>query len=198
MQHSDKPGKELDLARELLGEMKKAKSLSVLETLWKRFLHHIDRVWNKAEAHYSKSPKWPNWGGKYIRLRRRDELLSYLVAARNADEHSISEITALKGGSFGINARDPSQGLHIKSLKFGPDGIKDISLGTEAIIEFTPAKVQLIKVHNRGQDYTPPTKHLGQPVDSGDLIVVATAALRFYESFLRAAEVQFLSPPVDS
>ncbi len=195
MQYSDKPGKELHLAKELFEEMKRAESLNALEALWKRFLHHVDRVWNKAEAHYCKSPKWPNWGGKYIRLRRQDELLSYLVAARNADEHSISEVTALQGGSFRINARDPNQGLHIKSLKFGPKGIEDISLGTEAIIEFTPAQVQLIKVHNRDRDYAPPSRHLGQPIDTSNLIVVAAAALRFYESFLHAAEVQFLTSP---
>lgn len=193
LQSSDKPDIELKLAGDLLEEMRAAKSLQVLESLWKRFLHHIDRVWNKAEAHYSKSPKWSSWGGKYLKQRRSDALLSYLVNARNVDEHSISEITEVRPGTFAIKARDASKGFYVNSFIIGDNGVKEVSLGENAVIDFKPSSVRLIAVRNRGREYLPPTTHLGEKVNPDDLIGVATKALQFYDDFLRAARNYFVS-----
>lgn len=194
MQYSDKPAKELKLAKDLLDQMKLANDLQQLEEFWKRFLHHLDRVWNKAENHYRKSPKWDNWRGKFISQRRQDPLLSYLINARNVDEHSISEISQVQHGSLRINPINKGGSLKIDRLEFSINGKGfDIKSTSPLDIVFQPAMVRLLPVENRGKIYNPPTAHLGHPIDPNDLLGAARAGIEFYENFLSKSDAYFVS-----
>ena len=192
MQHSDKPQQELAIARDLVEKMKRARSLAELEELWKPYLRHLDRTWNKAEAHFSRSPKWSGWQGKYLKERSKDPLICYLVQARNIEEHSIDEITEKRDGFLGVDPAGPGQILRF-SLQTGANGeIVNFKANTPARITFSPSHVALLPVSNRGRVYQPPTSHLGDPINPNDIIAIATIGIQFYSGFLFAAESFFV------
>lgn len=193
MQHSNKPFDELKLAHEAIVRMKDASDLHQMELAWKSFLHHLDRIWNKAEAHFSRSPKWGGWSGQYHKARKEDPLLRYLFQARNADEHSISEITERAPSSTMINPITPGGPLRIRSLITGARGeIVHLDIDTPYKIEFVPGRVSLLPIENRGQTYAVPLAHMGSPIDPGNVVAVAELAIRFYSGFLDAAEAFFV------
>lgn len=71
MQHSDAPFVELERARRAAEAMRQTQSLEDLEEQWKEYLRRLERVWNKAENHFRKSPKWHSWNGRFKRCARK-------------------------------------------------------------------------------------------------------------------------------
>lgn len=192
MQHSDKPYEELELAKEAAAAMGEAKSFREFELSWKKFLHHIDRVWNKAFDHFVKAPGWFGWSGKFMDLRKRDALLSYLFQARNSDEHSVREIAEQRPGSLSINPATPGGAVYIDHLSIN-NGVVTIGPGTVGVIHFEPARIALLPVKAKdGRIYPPPTMHLGQKIDHLDYANIAAMALAFYQDFLDQAENKFI------
>ena len=115
MQHSEQPRIELKSARDAMESMSNAKALDEFEEGWKEFLRRIERTWNKMHSHFGKSPKWTGWQSKYESLRKNDQLLSYLVNARGAEEHTVDAVVSTTPGGITIN---PAEGnfMHIESL----------------------------------------------------------------------------------
>lgn len=193
MQYSDKPLRELKQAKDALASMDAAKTVSDLEALWKRFLHQLERTWNKAEAHYSRSPKWSGWHGKYAQARKKDELLVYLTKARDADEHGIEDISQKEMGSIGIGPAEPTGtfSLSVRVDEHGQIQVKEASGPVK--IDVIPARVRLLPVTTRGRTYDVPENHLGKPINSSNLSELAQMALAFYEDFLAAADRFFIT-----
>lgn len=195
MQHSDKPLKELQQAKEVLQNMSLAKNIIDLEALWKRFLHHLERTWNKAEAHYSRSPKWSGWHGRYAQARKKDELLVYLAKARDADEHGIEDISHAQPGFLAIGAANPDEKFEL-SVRINNEGDIFVRGASSPLrIEGMRAHVRLLPVTNRGRTYEVPKQHLGSPVNSSDLTELARIGITFYEDFLNAADTFFITDP---
>ena len=190
MQHSDQPSLELAKARAAIGEMRDAKTLDALEEAWKEFLGRLERVWNKGVSHFGKSPKWNGWKGQFEGLRKTDPLLSYLVNARGADEHTVNEIVGREAPGIGIN---PAKGnsLYIERMEINNRNIF-IQSPQKIRVDFLPARTTLLPVTNRGRVYAVPTSHLGNPVDLMNVIAVADVAAEFYENFLARAEEFFV------
>lgn len=158
-----------------------------LAQLWEPFLRHLDRVWNKGEAYFSRSPRWQGWKAPYLRARSKDPLITYLVQARNADEHQIEEITEAENSNLTIN---PAQGQSMKiNMTMGRRGeIAHFESDVPARFDFYPGRVKLLPVTNRGQTFQPPTSHLGQPIDVNNLVDIAEKGFRYYENFLTEGE----------
>lgn len=190
MQYSEQPRKEFATAVSAIEAMRNAKSLNEFEECWKSFLHRLERVWNKASHHYGKSPKWNGWKGKYEQLRQRDPLLSYLVNARGAEEHTVNEIVSRDGGGIGIN---PAKGnsLYIEEMTIN-NGTISIKSPQQLRIDFISAKTKLLPVVNRGRTYPVPTTHLGRQIDPANVVEVAEAGAKFYEKFLNEVESYFV------
>ena len=169
--------------------MRCATSLDELEDQWKQFLSRIERVWNKCESHFSRSPKWAGWKGPYEKARKSDPLLSYLRNARGADEHTIAEIVSREPGTMRIGAGSTGslhlRGMVIRNGEVFVDGDGSIKL------TFTPGRVKLLPVTNRGRTYDLPRSHLGRPVDPDNVIEIAEAGLRYYAGLLDSAERAF-------
>ena len=193
LQHSNKPKNELDLASALVLDMSKAESIEVLEGYWKRYLTHLERTWNKAEAHFSRSPKWSGWHGKYVKLRKQDQLLRYLVQARNTDEHSIDEITEAKRGFTGINGAGPGGRLYLEGISCDKFGRVTLRTPDPFVVTVVPSKVHLLPIKNRGVTYPPPAEHLGLQIDANNLISMARMGVDFYSEFLSAADSFFVT-----
>jgi hypothetical protein len=190
MQHSEQPHLELSKAREAIKAMRESKTLDEFDENWKEFLGRIERVWNKCVAHFGKSPKWNGWKGSVEKLRKTDPLLSYLINARGADEHTVNEIVGREHGGIGIN---PAEGnsLYIEHMEIN-DGQIRIQSPQRIRVDFIPARTTLLTVTNRGRTYLVPTTHLGKPVDSRNVIAIAEAGTKYYEEFLSRAEVFFV------
>ncbi len=190
MQHSDQPFQELARAREAIASMRASQSVEQFEEQWKEFLRRLERSWNKARAHFGKSPKWNGWQGRIENLRRTDPLLSYLVNARGAEEHTVNEISSRQPGGFGVNAAEGNS-LYIERMQFN-NGVVSIKSPQRLKIEFFPARMTLLPVVNRDRIYGIPTSHLGTQLDPSNVVEVAQSALAFYEQTLNEAEAFFV------
>lgn len=190
MQHSDAPYIELSKARVAITAMREAKSLDEFEEHWKEFLGRLERVWNKAFSHFGKSPKWSGWKGKAEGLRKTDPLLSYLVNARGAEEHTVNEIVGREPGGIGINAAEGNS-FYIERMEIN-DGNIFIQSPQRIRVDFIPARTTLLLITNRGRTYPVPTAHLGAAVDPNNVIQIAEAGAQFYEGFLAQVEGYFV------
>jgi len=157
MQYSEQPRNELVKASAEIEGMRRAASLDVFEDHWKSYLNRLERIWNKASHHYGKSPKWNGWKGRYEQLRKKDELLSYLINARGADEHTVNAIVSREPGGIGIN---PTEGnsLFLEEMTI-QNGVISIKSPQKLRVDFIPAKTKLIPITNRGRTYPAPTTH---------------------------------------
>ncbi|MGH8384934.1 MAG: hypothetical protein ACRESJ_05485 [Pseudomonas sp.] len=191
MQNSPAPKLELDKALQSINAMENATSLDDFEEAWKGFLFRLERCFNKAMAHFKKSPKWDAWWGPYKKSRTTDELLAYLINARGAEEHSVEEIVGRDPGGVGISGVN-GKPLRIQGGKIHGDGNFEIRSPDGFKIEFIPAKMTLLPVRNRGRDYPVPKTHLGADIDSNNVCSVAKLAHEFYSDFLSKAEQYFV------
>ena len=191
MQHSDQPFIELEKAKETISAMESSESLGQFEEQWKEFLRRTERTWNKAHAHFGKSPKWNSWQRKVEQQRKSDELLLYLVQARGADEHTVNEISERQPGGIGIN---PAVGnsLFIERMEIRNGQIVELRSPQAIRIDLLPAQIRLLPVTNRGRKYEVPTSHLGSRIDPSNVIEIAKAAYSFYEKVLAEAEEKFV------
>jgi hypothetical protein len=144
---------------------------SAFEASWREFLRKIERVWSKAQAGMHDRPGWKRFEVEIEDLRKNDPLLRYLRHARNADEHSIQDVT----GDWDAKAR---------ATQITSNSIK---------VEWEVWDRPLLPVTNRGVTYEPPREHLGQPLSDrlkkgvAEPIVMADLALGFYKSVLNRA-----------
>ena len=191
MQNSPAPRLELDKALKSIVAMESAPCLDDFEEAWKSYLFRLERCFNKAQAHFKKSPKWDAWWGKYKKLRTTDDLLAYLINARGAEEHSVEDIAGRQGGGIGINPVD-GDSVYIESITTDGAGNLIIRSPQALKIEFVPDRMTLLPVRNRGRDYLVPSTHLGAKIDANDVCGVAKLAHGFYSEFLSAAEEYFV------
>jgi len=192
MQPIDKPWEQLRKAESFIEKMAIAKTLDEYEEHWKDFLHNLERACNKLISHLKKSPKYQGWveRGRTEKLRKQDQLLSYLINARGAEEHSISDITKQQPGGIGIN---PATGnsLHINKLEIN-NGQIHIDSNQPIKIDFIPGKVELLPIKNRGRSYSVPNTHLGKHIKNSDPVKIATLGIEFYRSYFEMAEKHFV------
>ena len=192
MQPIDKPWVQLKKAESYIKGLESSKTLIEYEDTWKEFLHNLERAWNKLTSHLKRSPKYQGWNerGRTEQVRRKDPLLSYLIHARGADEHSVSDITKNEPGGIGIN---PASGntLKINKLEIN-NGHISIDSDQPIKIEFIPGQVKLLPVINRGRTYPVPTEHLGSAISSADPIIIAKMSIEFYKKYFKKAEEYFV------
>ena len=187
-----KPTEQLEKTKLFIDKMKNASTSAQYEEAWIDFLHNLERIWNKTVSHLKRSPKYQGWTlrGKAETLRRKDPLLSYLINARGAEEHTIADITGREPGGIVIN---PAEGtaLTIKEMTID-DGKISINADNPIKIEFIPSKMKLLPVINRGRKYDLPTSHLGESIDDKNPIEIARLAIKFYEGYIEEAEKHFV------
>jgi hypothetical protein len=192
MQPIDRPWEQLRKAESYIEKMTTASSLGEYEEYWKEFLHNLERSWNKLTSHLKRSPKYQGWveRGKTEKLRRQDQLLSYLVNARGAEEHSVADISKQQPGGIGIN---PAFGnsLHINKLEIN-NGQIHIDSDQPIRIDFIPGKVELLSVENRGRTYDIPSQHIGNDIKTNDPVEIAKLGVAFYKAYFEKAESHFV------
>lgn len=177
------PRLELVAASKSIEGMRRAETLEEFELEWRAYLNCIEKLWQKVERscqHVRTS--FEPWQGKFHRLRRKDMLLRYLKQARDADNHSIQEVTKIKPGSTGFRFLNP-QGGYIKHMEIRNGRVVHYE-GDPMIAENTLPHPVAVPVKNNGEWTNPPTSHLGLPVMSQHPVLLAELGYKFYSDYL--------------
>jgi hypothetical protein len=156
-------------------EMEAAKSFSELEKYWSSFLVSANRIYTRLEQGAKANGKSTSWFGRKQHERKNDKLLMYVRHARNVDEHNLEEITEREPSSLKLGV---GPGAWRFDGTLGSGGTMKVTAlggqvpGVSKFVEFTPAKVRMIKVVDRGVPYDPPLDSSGneiQPLEAAKL-----------------------------
>jgi len=182
---------ELSRAAAAQQAMEASENLEAFERHWQDFLHRLERVWIKCKAQYESSFRWQGWSVQIVRLRRNDPLLSYLKNARDADQHTVTAITARRPSELTLTAGGPQGRALIKRLTIDKNG----QLAMEGVgvlnVVFRPEQTRLLPVVNRSRTYPVPRSHQGRPINPEDVLAVAHAGWTFYAKVLDQVEGSF-------
>ncbi|WP_154232358.1 hypothetical protein [Pseudomonas syringae] len=190
MQKSEQVHIELQKAERAVESMRNSATIEEFEESWKSFLHRIERTWNRILNHYQKSPKWNGWQANILKLRKNDPLLSYLINARGADEHTGDDIVTRFQGGISITSSDGGP-IRIKSFESNGQGMR-FEGSSNSVFSFFSSSVEPKDITNRGRIYHVPHSHLGEPIVDATAVHLAEMGLFFYSEFIANVEKTFV------
>ncbi len=172
---------------------------------WYQFLINASGIFTVLEQGAKMDQRCFNWYGNKKSERKRDPLLSYFHHARNSDEHGLDFGTEVTPNKFigGIKAEGASRrfmdeggniyedvGAAFELTNVNPSDIpKFTSLdGKPVSSQFTPAKISLVAVTDRGRVYHPPNEHLGTPMNVTNPVEAAAILLEYLRHLIDEAE----------
>jgi hypothetical protein len=183
---------ELESAQSSINSMTNAKSFEEFERHWRNFLSCLEKVWVKTErACQDQRSQFQPWQGSFSRLRKKDMLLRYLKQARDADTHSIQEITEIYPGHTSYRSAN-NKSHYIKKMVIS-NGVVSHYEGDPMIQETVMPHPIAIKVQNNGEWYNPPSAHLEKPIENHHPVTLALLGFNFYKDFLEQVEKKFFS-----
>lgn len=180
----------LALSRERLAEMKAAEDIVRLNRAWSEFLTEAQRVFTRMRKATNDGPS-KGWFDGILNVRGDDDLLSYILHARNAEEHGIERITSARPGGLKVNIGGDG---YVDSMKIEQkaDAVKVTYRGKNPItFEPIAASVDLIAVLDRGIMYQPPKTHLGEKLSAVTPIAVAELAQAYLDKIMTEADEKF-------
>jgi len=164
------PMQELELAWDCAAAVRSASTFEALEKSWRSLLNHLEKVWIKSErACQPFRAKFEPWQKPFRDLRSTDPLLIYLKQSRDADNHSIQDVSYVSNGWI--------------SGKLGPRVTMQFHL--------TEPNPVVGTVVNRGVTYEPPHMHLGQILNTRDPRVLSVHGCNFYADYLQQVASTF-------
>jgi len=169
--------------------MKAATSFDEYEDAWMGFLDAAYRIPKRIRnaglqtIGANENQQFKSWFGTFEARRDKDPFLRYSFQARNAETHSIQIATERQPGKVSFQSTGAT---HIREIRGYADGRMElIGSGSPLKVEFTPSKVIMSSVVNRGVEYEPP--------ENGPPHPHAENALPFFEEWIDAAEAKFFS-----
>lgn len=177
---------EIKWAEESIHTMETASDLHRYEKGWKDFLGYLDVFWEKAKN--SGLPSLAATISRIGNLRKTDELLCYLMHARNSNTHTIrpilEKVEGANGGGTSITG-GPGGGRIIHGQIVGGKAPTDLVWEGKLEFRFGRDRLEIIDVIDRRQVYGIPVNHLGQPLTTKTPHELAKLGLAFYrENFL--------------
>src|SRR5258707_10253620 len=177
-------------ASEKIVEIRTVATLSEIADLWSGFLIHVQRSYTRLRIACRSGPS-KGWCDQVWQTRNNDDLLKYVLHARNADEHGLAPVTTNKEGSIGLRPKKGNS-LEIDHLQIGGGRIvmgPKLAANTEIIV--VPSEVLLAPVWDRSVRYDLPTKHLGKDIGSINMLSVAEHAEAYLRGVLDEADEKF-------
>jgi hypothetical protein len=147
---------------------------SEVETHWARFLTAASRVYTKLEQGAKGHPHSAGWYSTKVHQRRTQPLLSYIWHARNADEHTLQDVTQQVPATVKHVAPTIAD-LEVLARAKAQSKLPMVGL---ALIEVTPTQVRLLPVKDRGRLYSPPHEY-PTPLQAGINALAALEAMLF-------------------
>jgi hypothetical protein len=145
--------------------MEQADSYEAFAKAWSDFLLSTTGIYSKLKKGSQSDKQSLAWFARKVHDRKKDGLLTYLLQARNEDEHGLEPTTNLLPPQIGISGAghyEISGHLNIG----GPGSNLRISLisGEPPTIRIQPARAQLVQVKNQyGDVFDPPSNILESP-----------------------------------
>lgn len=185
--------RELETAKKAIIRMSKAVSLEEFEDEWRIYLSAIEKSWVKIERICQPfENKFKPWQGKYIKQRKSDSLLKYLVHARHSDQHTVQEMIEPKPAEKHAKIGDQGEDVFIDNLCIGTTGEIIKYIGSHPIeYIFIPQRIELLPVLSSKKWYHPPHKHLDKIIIWPAPITVAELGLEFYQEYLNKVKNKF-------
>jgi hypothetical protein len=179
----------LRLLIDKLEAMERAQSLQQLSDCWLDFLNETQRVFLKMKKATEKGSS-KGWFDKIQNERTSDDMLSYVLHARNADEHGISQVTRIDNGGIGINVGGDVEHMELRQ----ENGRLDVKYKGKNPLHFNfiPGAVKLLPVFDRGIKYDAPKLHLGKIIEQNPM-TVARLTVDYLKRIIKDAETKF--PP---
>ena len=186
------PKSELYAAARAIEAMNSAIDFETFELEWREFLSCLEKVWIKTErACHQQRTRFQPWQGRYQALRKKDALLRYLKQARDADNHSIQDLSQDNPGSLAVKLMGPNGDL-IESIEIKEEEVGQYDIDKLFIVITTP-HVAALPVKNHGEWFKPPKLHLNKPVEDDHPATLATLGFEFYSAFLANVEAEFFA-----
>lgn len=179
-------------AAEALKALEQSADIETVRAHWYPFLSAWKAVLNVIEQGVKGNPKATKWYNEKKQQRKDDHLLTYLFHARNDEEHGLTPTIAESASQMlvsipdvGVENRQISWRVNTRTgaaEPYRPDG------GPLEVIQQHGAGPTLQVVRDRGVEYGPPLRHLGQPIDMRPL-PIASAGLIWMSELVDEAEI---------
>ncbi|WP_022697945.1 hypothetical protein [Euryhalocaulis caribicus] len=145
-------------AERFLQELEQEQDLARQAAAWANFLNHFKRsVVRLSDATNQTGTK--NWSNAYQNENKSDPLISYLIQAKNADEHGVHEVSKQELGHTAINLTGDT---YIRNLVIDGDRIYGDGYGAPLAVTVVPPHLELVNIENRGRVYRVPRFHRGK------------------------------------
>jgi hypothetical protein len=168
-------------AEQAIEVMRGAAEFENYEKSWIDCLHYLDRGWNKIEKLLTGVSQQKL--SRARQPRKSDALLSYLMHARNVDEHTIRQVVAKRPGSLKLTG-GPEGGTIHRGVFSGDGQVSNLAYEGSLDIDFAPERMEIIGVTDRGVFYDVPTSHINVRLKSFIPHDLAQLALDYYKSLL--------------
>ncbi len=161
-----------------------SESLAERQSAWLDFLQYHGTIYSKIEQ-AAKAPHSSRlWFEKKRAERKSDELLVYLLHARNVGEHTI--LKTASNARFAVSGPSKFNGAPI-GLSFDRN-CRPVAIGyTSGDEKVYENEIFLHPVKDRGVTYKTPKTHLGKIVDGKTAKELATLALTHIELMMSEA-----------
>jgi hypothetical protein len=160
---------ELLSAQSALQSMRSAPTLQHADLYWRNFLGHIEKVWFKTAASCKGQRTWHSFNSRFHHERDNDPLLDYLSGARDAETHTIQDVS------------EPIIGMLSGTF------------GEAPLVRFSGPEIVLLPVTSRNKHYPVPTAHLGQELLSRSALALGALGLAYYRRYVEAAHATFFA-----
>lgn len=178
---------EISTAQRFQQRMESARTLEDYEDSWKAFLDSLVKIDKKLEAALKNTPQYHPWNSRWKQKRREVPLIDYLMHARNATNHTVSQPYTIDKDTICINT---TEGVY-RISGFPPSllGIHhNHQENSKTSASFSPTNMLLCPAIDRGQTYMPPTDTIKNPPH-----LLAINAINFFkELFLSAVDTFFM------
>jgi len=161
------------------------------EDAWTDFIMATGSIYSKLEQGAKSTGVSNAWFGRIKHQRKNDELLSYIHHARNSDEHGLESgvqtfrarsLKMLEGEGYEV-IDDPKHPLAFRTKEVVP---KQLRIRIRAVMG-DHARLVRVKDERYGDEFDPPTTHLGLALDIRHPVAVAELALTYLTSLIDEA-----------
>ena len=181
------PHSELDRAEIQLHVMQSATNLDVYEGAWKCFLTDIETAWNLCLDAVKGNGRAQQIVSSTNRDRKNDDLVRYLMHARNSRTHSIRPITERVLGATTVVGGAHGGVILPGTITGGDPTATRLETSGNITVSFQPARMEVIEVQDRGHSYPPPSSHQGSPLSTCIPHALAAMGLIYYRSAVSSA-----------
>ena len=185
----------LDQARSALSALPRCKTFVEFEKEWLNFLLHAGGVYTQLEQATKPDVSSRQWYGAKKRQRKSDPLLSYMHHARNADEHTLEQVSDFKPGRISIGqpgSLPPGKSARVVMNIEKPVDFEYSFPGAESpLIEMNSLKLRAKPVTDRGIQYEIPKSHLAKEISNPTPEKLAELTVQFVSDLIVEAESKF-------